>query len=123
MFENVTYTYYSDTLGRAIVPDEKSFNELKLTNIQEMKLVLDFVSEREENGIDSAVCMMIEAEYRSTHSQTTDQKVIASESVSGHSVSFDTSAINKANEKNVKSLAEQKLQAIKLFCDVSVGVA
>lgn len=123
MFEKVTYTYYSDTLGRSVVPDEDTFNSLKLTNILEMKRLLPYLTEKEEDGIDSAVCMMIETEYKVNNEQSTQNKIIASENVSGHSVSFDNSLINKNVELNVKSLAEQKIQVIKLFCYVNVGVA
>lgn len=123
MFEKVTYTHYSNTLGRSVIPDEQSFDALKLTNVQEMKKVLPLVFERETDGIDSAVCMMIEAEYKVQNGISDVAKTISSENVSGHSVSFDNSASNKANEKNIRSLAEMKLDAIKLFCDISVGVA
>lgn len=122
MFENVNYTFYSDTLGRAVVPSEKAFDELKLTNIQEMKRLLPYLEEREENGIDSAVCMMIEAEYKLNQELNATPKAIASESVSGHSVSFDTSSKTKAVELNAQSLATQKIQAVRLFCNVDVGV-
>lgn len=122
MFEKVTYTEYSSVLGRSVIPDEQSFNDLKLTNELEMKKVLPLIFEREEDGIAHAVCMMIEAEYKVSKGISDIAKTISSENVSGHSVSFDNSAINKANEKNFKSLAEMKLDAIKLFCDISVGV-
>lgn len=122
MFENVTYTFYSDTLGRAVVPSEEAFDELKLTNIQEMKRLLPFLEEREENGIDSAVCMMIEAEYKLNQEMNTNNGPISSENVSGHSVSFDTKSREKAVELNAMSLAETKIKAIRLFCNVDVGV-
>lgn len=122
MFDKVTYTQYSSVLGRSVVPNEQTFNSYKLTNIQEMKKVLPFVTENEADGIDNAVCMMIESEYKVAKGISDVAKTIASENVSGHSVSFDNSAISKANEKNVRSLAEMKMDNIKLFCTISVGV-
>ena len=61
MFENVTYSFYTETLGRSAVP-ESAFDLLADDNKMFMKqLVVDgIVKEREENGIDIAVCRMIE---------------------------------------------------------------
>lgn len=122
MFENVNYTYYSSTLGRSVVPSEEAFNELKLTNIQEMKRLLPYLEEREENGIDNSVCLMIEAEYKLNNELSSQPLNLASESVAGHSVSFDTAGKNKAIELNAQSLASQKIKIIKMFCFVDVGV-
>ena len=121
MFENVTYDFYSDTLGRAEIPDVETFERFKLMNVQKMKCLLPYVEEREENGIDSAVCMMIEVDYRSEKTMNQESSV-ASESVSGHSISFDNAAKNKEVELNAKSIEEKKIEAIRLFCYLNVGV-
>ena len=51
MFENVNYTYYSETLGRSAVPTEADFNRYADDNRLFMKgLIIDgIVTEREEN--------------------------------------------------------------------------
>ena len=65
MFENVNYTYYSETLGRSAVPTEADFNNYADDNKMFMKQLVNdgIVTEREENGLDIAVCRMIEIDY------------------------------------------------------------
>lgn len=124
-YENVTYTYYTETLGRAVVPNEQEFNALKLPNIQTMKHYeeIGVVEELESNGIRSAVCMMIEAEYSNNQlKQGKSSSSIASESLGGHSVSYGSSALNKQVELDAQSLDAQKIGAIKLFCRLNIGV-
>ena len=69
MFENVNYTYYSETLGRSAVPTEADFNRYADDNRLFMKGLINdgIVTEREENGIDNAVCRMIEIDYLTEH--------------------------------------------------------
>lgn len=122
-FDNVTYTHYSSVLGRAVIPTEEDFNALKLVNIQTMKGLLPYVIENEENGIDSAVCMMIEANYKYNQLVTgATPEAIASESLGGHSISYGSAALNKAVELDAKSLSAKKIEAIKLFCSLDIGV-
>lgn len=128
LFENVTYDFYSDVLGRAIIPDEETFEKLKLLNVQKMKCLLPYLEEREENGIDSAVCMMMEIDYRNETASSgaggnsASGSVISSESVNGHSVSFDNAARIKELELDAKGTEERKLDVIKLFCYLNVGM-
>lgn len=124
-YTQVTYTYYTETLGRAVVPNEQEFNALKLPNIQTMKHYeeIGVVEELESNGIISAVCMMIEAEYSNNQlKQGKSSSSIASESLGGHSVSYGSSALNKQVELDAQSLDAQKIGAIKLFCRLNIGV-
>lgn len=124
-YTKVTYTYYSDTLGRAVVPTAEEFNALKLENIQKMKHYeeIGVVEETEENGIISAVCMMIEADYKINSLKSgTSAAAIASESLGGHSISYGSTALNKQNELDAKSADAQKIDAIKLFCRFNIGV-
>jgi len=121
MFENVTYTFYSSTLGRAVIPDSDTFDSFKMLNIQKMKSLLPYVEEKETNGIDSSVCMMIEADYVADANMNQKSRIIASENVSGHSVSFDNSSKAMDIQLNSKSLDEKKIDAIKLFCYLNVG--
>lgn len=124
-YTQVTYTYYTETLGRAVVPNEQEFNALKLPNVQTMKHYeeIGVVEELESNGIISAVCMMIEAEYSNNRlKQGESPSSIASESLGGHSVSYGSSALNKQVELDAQSLDAQKIGAIKLFCRLNIGV-
>ncbi len=124
-YTQVTYTYYTQTLGRAVVPDENSFNALKLPNVQTMKHYEDLgvIEETENNGIISAVCMMIEADYTNNQlKEGASPSSIASESLGGHSVSYGSSALNKQIELDAQSLDTQKIRAIKLFCQLNIGV-
>ena len=122
MFENVTYDFYSDTLGRAIIPTENDFNAFKLQNIQEMKKLLPYLEALEINGIDSAVCLMIEVDYEADYNLKNNSSILASESVTGHSVSFDNTIKSKEIELNAKSIEIKKMDRIKLFCRLCVGV-
>lgn len=122
-FTKVTYTYYSDTLGRAVIPTDEEFDALKLPNVQKMKTLLPYVEELEPNGIDSAVCMMIEAEYKNNMLKSgASSEAVSSESLGGHSINYGSNALNKAVELDAKSLDAQKMDAIKLFCRLNIGV-
>jgi hypothetical protein len=128
MFENVTYSFYTETLGRSAVPSEADFNRYADDNKMFMKqLIADgMVKEREENGIDTAVCRMIEIDY------TTEQEAsgaaaenggsVASESINGYSYSYDKTAQQAAVKLNAKSAAEKKINIIKLYNDYNAGV-
>lgn len=128
MFENVTYNFYTETLGRSAVPSEADFNRYADDNKMFMKqLIADgMVKEREENGIDTAVCRMIEIDY------TTEQEAsgaaaenggsVASESINGYSYSYDKTAQQEAVKLNAKSSAAKKINIIKLYNDYNAGV-
>lgn len=128
MFENVTYSFYTETLGRSVVPSEADFNRYADDNKMFMKqLIADgMVKEREENGIDTAVCRMIEIDY------TTEQEAsgtaaenggsVASESINGYSYSYDKTAQQEAVKLNAKSSAAKKINIIKLYNDYNAGV-
>ena len=87
MFENVNYTFYSDTLGRSDVPTETDFNKYKLENLLFVKRLLGdgLIVEREERGVDSAVCMMIEIDYKAAQIATGDALPASSESIGSFS--------------------------------------
>lgn len=122
-FENVTYTFYSDTLGRAVVPNEEEFNALKLLNVQTFKKWLPYCIELEENGIDKAVCMMIEVEYQDKQIVTgADDSAVASESTGGHSITYGSTARNKLDELNAVSTEKKKYEVARLFCSFNFGV-
>lgn len=128
MFENVTYSFYTETLGRSAVSSEADFNRYADDNKMFMKqLIADgMVKEREENGIDTAVCRMIEIDY------TTEQEAsgaaaenggsVASESINGYSYSYDKTAQQEAVKLNAKSSAAKKINIIRLYTDYKAGV-
>ncbi len=128
MFEHVTYTFYSDTLGRSAVPTEADFNFYADDNKLLMKQLVNdgIVTEREENGIDTAVCRMIEIDYltaqESSGAAAENGGSVASESINGYSYSYDKPAQQEAVKLNAKSAAAKKINIIKLYNDYEAGV-
>ena len=128
MFENVNYTYYSETLGRSAVPTEADFNNYADDNKMFMKQLVNdgIVTEREENGLDIAVCRMIEIDYLTTQEASgaaaENGGSVASESINGYSYSYDKTAQQEAVKRNAKSAAEKKINIIKLYNDYNAGV-
>lgn len=128
MFENVNYTYYSETIGRSAVPTEADFNRYADDNRLFMKGLINdgIVTEREENGIDNAVCRMIEIDYlteqEASGAAAESGDSVASESINGYSYSYDKTAQQEAVKLNAKSAAEKKIDIIKLYNDYDAGV-
>ena len=128
MFENVNYTFYSDTLGRSAVPTEADFNNYADDNKMFMKQLVNdgIVTEREENGLDIAVCRMIEIDYltaqEASGAAAESGGSVASESINGYSYSYDKTAQQEAVKLNAKSAAEKKIDIIKLYNDYDAGV-
>ena len=128
MFENVNYTFYSDTLGRSAVPTESDFDRYADDNKMFMKLLVSdgIVTEREEDGIDIAVCRMIEidwlTEQEASGSAAESGGAVASESINGYSYSIDRTAQQEAVKLNAKSAAAKKIDIIKLYNDYDAGV-
>ena len=128
MFENVNYTYYSDTLGRSAVPSEADFNNYADDNKMFVKQLVNdgIVTEREEKGLDIAVCRMIEIDYltaqEASGAAAENGGSVASESINGYSYSYDKTAQQEAVKRNAKSAAEKKINIIKLYNDYHAGV-
>lgn len=128
MFENVNYTYYSETLGRSTVPSEADFNNYADDNKMFMKRLVNdgIVTEREENGLDIAVCRMIEIDYltaqEASGAAAENGGSVASESINGYSYSYDKTAQQEAVKLNAKSAAAKKIDIIKLYNDYDAGV-
>jgi hypothetical protein len=126
MFENVNYTYYSDTLGRSSVPTEADFNRYADDNRLFMKGLINdgIVTEREENGVDIAVCRMIEIDYLTEQeaSGASESGGVSSESINGYSYSYDRTAQQESAKLNAKSTAEKKVNIIKLYNNYHAGV-
>lgn len=128
MFENVNYTYYSDTLGRSAVPSEADFNNYADDNKMFVKQLVNdgIVTEREENGLDIAVCRMIEIDYllaqEASGAAAENGGSVASESINGYSYSYDKTAQQEAVKLNAKSAAAKKIDIIKLYNDYDAGV-
>lgn len=125
MFENVNYTYYSETLGRAIIPDEPTFNKYVLENEMEFKNLwnLGIVREVEKDGIAKAVCMMIEVQFIDEQTIKGEGDVgVASESISGYSYSLSDLA-KMTQTQNFNTTSAKKLKWIELFCSITRGIA
>ena len=128
MFENVNYSYYSDTLGRSAVPTEADFNNYADDSKMYMKQLVNdgIVTEREENGLDIAVCRMIEIDYlteqEASGAAAENGGSVAGESINGYSYSYDKTAQQEAVKRNAKSAAEKKIDIIKLYNDYHAGV-
>lgn len=128
MFENVNYTYYSETLGRSAVPSEADFNNYAEDNKMFVKQLVNdgIVTEREENGLDIAVCRMIEIDYltaqEASGAAAENGGSVASESINGYSYSYDKTAQQEAVKLNAKSAAAKKIDIIKLYNDYDAGV-
>jgi len=125
LFDNVTYTHYSEVLGRAIVPDAATFNQYKLETTLFIESLLNdgLIKERKVGGIDDACCMMIEEAY--TAAQIEAGKAggaITSESIGGYSYSKSSKAADIQTEKNAKSANEKKYKWLSLYCDILSGV-
>lgn len=115
MFENVTFTYYRNTLNRSVVPDESTFNNLAFEQKAYAKTLHPFVvEENETNGFDNAVCMMIEEQFIAEQNKTSDGRIKTSESLDGYSVSYET--------KDVQNVHERKMFWLRTFCNMSFGV-
>ena len=124
LFDNVTYTHYTGTLGRTKVPSEAVFNDYKLQNVLYVKSLLNdgLLKEREAGGIDNACCMMIEEDYCAAQAQAGADDVQTSESIGGYSYTASSKASELAIEKNAKSTAEKKYEWLSLYCDILNGV-
>lgn len=124
LYDNVTYEYYTDTLGRHIVPDAEAFELYKLENLQQVKALLaeGLLAEREANGIANACCMMIEEDYRAAEIAAGKTGVTASETIGGYSHSMSTKAADLQTEKDARSTAEKKYKWLKLYCYVLGGI-
>ena len=128
MFENVNYDFYKTTLGRSAVPTEADFSNYADDNKMFMKrLVADgIVTGREENGLDIAVCRMIEIDYltaqEASGAAAENGGSVASESINGYSYSYDKTAQQEAVKLNAKSAAAKKIDIIKLYNDYDAGV-
>lgn len=114
MFEHVTYSFYSDAMGRAIIPDEAAFNRHKTEACAFVRSKLPFIAAYEEKGLDKAACMVAEALYEAARDKTADGRIETSRSIEGFSQSFDVS--------KTQTLYDKKMERLRLFCTVSTGL-
>lgn len=123
LFDNVTFTYYTETLGRTKVPNEAVFNEYRLENELYIKRLIGdgLIIEREAGGYDNACCMMIEEDYCAAQTESGADDVQTSESIGGYNYSVSAKASELAIEKNAKSKDEKKYKWLSLFCDIVSG--
>lgn len=90
MFESVNYTYYSNELGRAVVPDEETFNKYVLEATTYMRQVMPALIEREQNAFDKCACLIVEELYNEALTGYSG-RIETSRSVDGVSQSFEVS--------------------------------
>lgn len=127
MFENANYEFYRETLGRSAVPTEADFDLYADDNKMFLKRLVEdgIVTEREENGLDIAVCRMTEIDWQTAQEASGAAESggsVASESINGYSYSYDRTAQQEAAKLNAKSAAARKIEVIKLYNDYDAGV-
>ena len=105
MFENVSYTYYHDTLGRSVVPDAATFSRWTLEAERYMLPLVPFLVEREPGGIDKATCMVVEEFFQAAASGVPDGARVASESIDSYSRSFQVSGSGGTSSAGAKKEA------------------
>ena len=124
MFENVNYDFYKTNLGRSAIPDEATFNEYAIENKLFIKRLISdgMLVEREENGIDSAVCMMTEVDYIEAQETKGSNGAVTSETINGYSCSYDRTVAQEVAKLNAKSTEAKKYKWLKSYCDILQGV-
>lgn len=120
-YENVTYTFYT-SLGRSAIPTQAEFDKYALENKLYVDTMLPFITERNENGIDSAVCLMCEVDYLEAQAINTANLSKKSESLDGYSYTLDSGEKERIQSANFKTTAEKKLYWLGLFCEIYGGV-
>jgi len=123
-FENVNYTYYSNTLGRAEVPDEATFNNYAFATKAFIQSLYDdgLILERAANGYDNAACMLIEEAYKADQAEAGSGNIDTSESIGSYSHSMSAKAAEIAVEINAKSADQKRYNWLKIYCHILGGV-
>jgi hypothetical protein len=126
LFDNVTYTYYTETLGRSVVPDADTFNSFKLENELYIKQLINdgLILARNDTSFDDACCLFIECDYETSQELNAGaggSAPIAGENIGGYSYSLNTKAYDIAVEKNQKSNGEKKYKWLGLFCEITAA--
>ena len=120
-YENVTYTFYT-SLGRSAIPTKAEFDKYALENKLYVDTLLPYITERNENGIDSAVCLMCEVDYLEAQAIITANLSKKSESLDGYSYTLDDGEKERIQDANFKTTAEKKLYWLGLFCEIYGGI-
>ena len=97
MFENVNFTYYTQTLHRSVVPTQADFQRWTPEAEAYMTPLLPFLNEREPGGIDKATCMVVEEFYKGSNSGIPAGARVASESIDSYSRSFNLDGAKSAD--------------------------
>jgi hypothetical protein len=84
--------------------------------------MLPYITERKENGIDSAVCLMCEVDYLEAQAINTANLSKKSESLDGYSYTLDAGEKERIQEANFKTTAEKKRYWLELFCEIYGGI-
>jgi len=120
-YENVTYTFYT-SLGRSAIPTQAEFDKYALENKLYVDTMLPFITERNENGIDSAVCLMCEVDYLVAQAIITANLSKKSESLDGYSYTLDAGEKERIQDATFKTTAEKKRYWLGLFCEIYGGI-
>lgn len=129
---NVDFLFYKDVMKKDKITDEATFNKYLDDNLAFVKNLSgdELIIERESDGLKKAVCVMCEKDYEhdtlingnaSAENTNAGSGNIASESIGGYSVSYDTSRRNKAIELNEKSIEHKKFRVLRKYCYVTNG--
>ena len=84
--------------------------------------MLPFITERNENGIDSAVCLMCEVDYLEAQAIITANMSKKSESLDGYSYTLDAGEKERIQDANFKTTAEKKRYWLGLYCEIYGGI-
>lgn len=126
MCDQVTYAFYTETLKRTAIPSKTEFDSLAVQNSAYFESLSSAysITERSDNGIASAVCMMCEVDYLINQAMTSTENSGRASSVSVGSVSesYDKSYANAVITANIKPAEVQKMDYLKQFCHVYCGV-
>ncbi len=106
--DKANYAFYSDTLGRAVIPTAKEFEAYKIKSVLYVQNLLNdgLVIEKKDNALVSAICMMTEEEYLYALNCEAGA-VIQSQSIGGYSRTIEKVDLNK-----------KKLEWLNAYCHV-----
>lgn len=120
-FSEATWEYYSETLGRSVIPDEATFTRYVLYP----ELLIDdlyvdsLIAQKEDGGFVNAACMMAEEEYVASLAESSGGATLASESLGDYSYSVNT----PGEEGFVDSTSKRKCyQWLRMYCWLFTGV-
>ena len=118
---DATYEYYTETLGRSVIPDEATFTRFVLApSLYVDSLYVDgLVAQKDEGGFVSAVCMMAEEAYKASLAESTGGQKLTGESLGDYSY---TVAQDGLSTDGTSTGGKRGLDWLRLYCWLFVGV-